>query len=307
MSEVLNFNPYARFLALPEHLVEPNHYELLGIEVFTEDRKAILDSAAAQNAKLMRLQNVDAHYATVKRLQAEVATAMSVLAAPERKADYDAELRREIALDAEPALQAGTRPKNRRVSDRETAEVVDYEALDNVPALPNRVPRRKKRKRRKERPSKKRRPGPSFWRRLLYDSSFFGFSIFQILLWGGGSLMLGIFCYSSVPGFGGRAYFKAIPFDDNAPGDTDALIGIWEEGFDVRVQLPDGPSFSRRIVTRRITGHGKYTQRKLLDSDSSEGTIEFNGKEHEYAIRFKRGAGITVTFDGHTIPRSWIP
>jgi serine/threonine-protein kinase len=95
-------NFYHLMLALPEHLREPNHYELLRLDPKSADSQAIRDASADQNGKLLSWQN-SKYYQQAAQLMRELVEARSVLLDPEKKQAYDKESGL-VSDDEEPIL-----------------------------------------------------------------------------------------------------------------------------------------------------------------------------------------------------------
>lgn len=87
------FDPYHKWLGIPPKDQPPNHYRLLGIEKFEDDRDTI---DAAANRMMLYLKQLaggdDAAYS--QQLLNEVAQARLCLLNPQKKAAYDTNLRR---------------------------------------------------------------------------------------------------------------------------------------------------------------------------------------------------------------------
>jgi len=86
------FDPYWKWLGIPPKHQPPNAYRLLGIELFEYDPD-VIDNAADQ--RMGHLKNFGAgEYAELsERILNEIASARIRLLNPERKAEYDAQLR----------------------------------------------------------------------------------------------------------------------------------------------------------------------------------------------------------------------
>jgi len=86
------FDPYYKWLGIPPKDQPPNHYRLLGVELFEPDRD-VIDAAA--NRIMVYLKSLaggeDAEHS--QRLLNEVAAARQCLLHPQRKAAYDDQLR----------------------------------------------------------------------------------------------------------------------------------------------------------------------------------------------------------------------
>ena len=88
-------NLYHLMLNLPEDVTSPDHYQLLGLEQFEDDEKAIRDAAIDANRELLKWQNSDYHR-ECDHLMDEVVAARETLLDAQRKAEYDRELRRRV-------------------------------------------------------------------------------------------------------------------------------------------------------------------------------------------------------------------
>ena len=114
-----DFDPYFKWLKIPPSEQPPNHYRLLNTARFESDPE-IIENAVARLVTL--LQNVStgdqAEYA--QRILNDVAKARLCLSDPQRKAEYDERLRKELSgVASQPPkriVASGTRSakKNRR-------------------------------------------------------------------------------------------------------------------------------------------------------------------------------------------------
>ncbi len=94
MSE--EFDPYYRWLGIPPKEQPPNHYRLLGLDVFESD-PALIDSFALRHTSFLREITDGPHLRDAQRLLNELAAARRCLLNPQRKAAYDEELRTRLA------------------------------------------------------------------------------------------------------------------------------------------------------------------------------------------------------------------
>ncbi len=90
------FDPYYHWLGIPPREQPPNHYRLLGIELFEPNEDVISFAADRQMAHLRGFQN-SRQSADSQKLLNEVSAARVCLLSPERRAAYDAELRSRLA------------------------------------------------------------------------------------------------------------------------------------------------------------------------------------------------------------------
>jgi len=94
MSEA--FDPYYRWLGISPKEQPPNHYRLLGLELFEAD-PALIDSFALRHTSFLRNITDGPHLADAQRLLNELAAARRCLLDPQRKAAYDDDLRARLA------------------------------------------------------------------------------------------------------------------------------------------------------------------------------------------------------------------
>lgn len=94
------FDPYRKWLGIPVEEQPPNHYRMLGIPLFEIDWDVIENAAHRQMAYVRTFQN-GKHSDLSQRLLTELAAAKVCLMTPERKAEYDRELREALASSQE--------------------------------------------------------------------------------------------------------------------------------------------------------------------------------------------------------------
>jgi len=90
------FDPYYRWLGIPPKEQPPNHYRLLGLDLFEAD-PALIDSFALRHTSFLREITDGPHLPDAQRLLNELAAARRCLLDPQRKAAYDGELRTRLA------------------------------------------------------------------------------------------------------------------------------------------------------------------------------------------------------------------
>src|SRR5438874_3106948 len=90
------FDPYRKWLGIPPSEQPPHHYRLLGIAVF-EDDPDVIDHAADRQMVHIRTFQHSQHAAVSQRLLTELSAARICLLTPERKVEYDAQLRQRLA------------------------------------------------------------------------------------------------------------------------------------------------------------------------------------------------------------------
>jgi hypothetical protein len=116
MSE--SFDAYHVWLGISPAEQPPNHYRLLGLAAFESDKDVIANAADRQMAHLRTL-NTSKRAAIAQELLNEIAAAQICLLDAEKKAAYDAQLKKTLVPAAKPPAKAAppqARPAARRVS-----------------------------------------------------------------------------------------------------------------------------------------------------------------------------------------------
>ena len=133
----MSFDPYYQWLGIAPTEQPPNHYQLLGLELFEENSNVIENAADRQMAFIRSVQSGQ-HQAESQQLLNEIAIARRVLLEPHSKLEYDHSLRPvDPVVNAEliaepPATSPQPPPANpERRSDR---------ACERVPARPPPAP-----------------------------------------------------------------------------------------------------------------------------------------------------------------------
>ncbi len=101
------FDPYLKWLGIPPKHQPPNDYRLLGVESFEADPDAIANAADQRMAHLKTF-SAGEHSALSQRILNEIAAARVRLLNPQKKAQYDARLRK---ATPKPAPAARPKPK----------------------------------------------------------------------------------------------------------------------------------------------------------------------------------------------------
>lgn len=111
-----DFDPYYKWLAIPPAEQPPNHYRLLGVPLYTDDPD-VIENAADQRMSHLRSFQSGRYSQDSQRLLNEVATARVCLLNAGKKAEYDAQLRRQtppvvmtMAVSTPPAVVEPLRP-----------------------------------------------------------------------------------------------------------------------------------------------------------------------------------------------------
>jgi hypothetical protein len=86
------FDPYRKWLGIPAQDQPPNHYRLLGIELFEADPEVIANAADGR-MQLVKTFQIGPYSERSQRLLNEIASAKICLLNPEKRADYDLRLR----------------------------------------------------------------------------------------------------------------------------------------------------------------------------------------------------------------------
>ncbi len=90
------FDPYRRWLGIPPKDQPPNHYRLLGLELFENDLD-LIEGAADKQMGFVRQYQSGEHATHAAKLLNELANARLCLLKPATKTAYDAKLRQELA------------------------------------------------------------------------------------------------------------------------------------------------------------------------------------------------------------------
>lgn len=87
----MSFDPYHKWLGIPPEQQPPNHYRLLGIDLFEADPD-VIDAAASQRVAYLKSVATGEHAHESQKLLGEIAAARRCLLRPETKTEYDARL-----------------------------------------------------------------------------------------------------------------------------------------------------------------------------------------------------------------------
>ena len=136
MSDV--FDPYHRWLGIPPSEQPANHYRLLGVAAFEEDAD-VIDSAANQRMSYLQDMATGPQVDDSQRILNEISAARLCLLNPDRKVEYDAELRRQLTPNrasskaVEP--EAATEKTSAGVSPMVLVSAISISAITLVIAL----------------------------------------------------------------------------------------------------------------------------------------------------------------------------
>ncbi len=103
------FNPYRKWLGIAPEEQPPNHYRLLGINLYEADGDVIQDAADQQMSHVQR-HKLGPHGARSQKLLNELSAAKLCLLKPDQKAEYDRHLREQQAARNRPAAAPNSAP-----------------------------------------------------------------------------------------------------------------------------------------------------------------------------------------------------
>ena len=131
------FDPYHKWLGIPADEQPPNHYRLLGIELFESDHE-VIDSAADQRMSHLKTYQTSKNARDSQNLLTGVAKAKVCLLNPSEKTDYDRELRLSLTLktsdsNSSPPIPASRTPRSTEIFDSgpsiRTIQISDEDSL----------------------------------------------------------------------------------------------------------------------------------------------------------------------------------
>ncbi len=131
------FDPYHKWLGISRKDQPPNHYRLLGIELFESDLD-VIDAAANKQMAYVQGCATGPHTAASQKILNEIAAARLCLLNPAKKADYDAKLKARVAQPSasnpQPAAagssEALTATPTRRLHRALTRQIASPQAFD---------------------------------------------------------------------------------------------------------------------------------------------------------------------------------
>jgi formylglycine-generating enzyme required for sulfatase activity len=135
------FDPYRKWLGIAPADQPPNHYRLLGLDLFESDPD-VIDAATEQRVAYLRNCATGQHVAESQRLLNEVAAARLCLLNADKRREYDERLRSSLAAK-QPAASSGrdasstdNNVQSRSTEQRdELAEILDQASVDKTPAV----------------------------------------------------------------------------------------------------------------------------------------------------------------------------
>ncbi|NQU22498.1 MAG: protein kinase [Candidatus Nealsonbacteria bacterium] len=120
------FDPYHTWLGIPPEKQPPHCYDLLGVPLF-EDKPEVIEAAADRQMGHLRTYQTGKHSKLSQKLLNEVAAARVCLLNPQKKADYDQQLRKIL----QKARQAG----GERAGGETTTQATDFNRLGDYQLL----------------------------------------------------------------------------------------------------------------------------------------------------------------------------
>src|SRR5208282_2567570 len=127
-----SFDPYYKWLGIPPKYQPPDHYRLLGIELFESDPE-VIEVAADKQVDYLKRCATGPHVECSQKLLNEISAARLCLLNPAKKSAYDATLKENAdaaAADAEPRqepFKIGSRVKMAEViPETATAAAFDW-------------------------------------------------------------------------------------------------------------------------------------------------------------------------------------
>ena len=187
------FDPYYIWLGIPPDDQPPNHYRLLGIELFEASGEVIEAAANRQMAYMQEISAGDEHIDEAQKILGALSRARVCLLSADKKKAYDAELQASFdsldqASEEQDADQGTQTPAVASPRDRDTSflppQTEDDEG-DTAPILGTDAPRvgpvkntaPRHARQHAARPAKRRksrmRPSPSSWALVLPCCSLF--------------------------------------------------------------------------------------------------------------------------------------
>jgi hypothetical protein len=104
----MSFDPYRKWLSIPEDFRPPTHYQLLGISADERDLE-VIDAAVLRQSAYVRNFQTGKYAADATRILNEIAAAKLCILDPAKRAAYDAELKRK-GLFPQPAHETPVAP-----------------------------------------------------------------------------------------------------------------------------------------------------------------------------------------------------
>ena len=101
------FDPYYKWLGIPPNEQPPNHYRLLGLQLF-ESNAEVIEAAANRQMAYVQQRASGKHAAVSQKLLNELSAARVCLLDPKKKAAYDDGLRRAMATHQPDAMSSET-------------------------------------------------------------------------------------------------------------------------------------------------------------------------------------------------------
>src|SRR5687768_4479936 len=129
------FDPYRKWLGIPPKDQPPHHYRLLGIATFEDDPDVIENAAARQMTHVRTFQTSKQHGPISQRILTELSAAKLCLLDPERKSEYDGELRARLAAEGKLSSADLTQAVAEAAEEAEPAGEPEFPPLRRGPEL----------------------------------------------------------------------------------------------------------------------------------------------------------------------------
>ena len=148
-----NFDPYYKWLGIKPKDQPPNHYRLLGVELFETDTD-VIDNAADQRMRHIRSLQTGANAAVSQRILNEIAAARVCLTDPDRRTEYDAQLPTQpvrppaappappVFVTAVPPIASAAPPKS--IAEPPLPREIERPAILDAPPAPRPTPNRRR-------------------------------------------------------------------------------------------------------------------------------------------------------------------
>ena len=104
------FDPYHKWLGIPPEDQPPHHYRLLGINLYENDA-SVIESAADRQMTHVKTHATGPHGDLSQKLLNEISVARVCLLNVERKAEYDRELKAQLAAEEAASQPAASSPR----------------------------------------------------------------------------------------------------------------------------------------------------------------------------------------------------
>ena len=129
------FDPYYKWLGIPQSEQPPNHYRLLGLGLF-EPSADVIETAADRQMRHVQTFKTGQYSADSQKLLNELSQARLCLLRPELKAAYDRQLQAALGPKALPAAAATAQPIRKAVALEDPAVIPEFSTPIDAGAAP---------------------------------------------------------------------------------------------------------------------------------------------------------------------------